>query len=102
MATETIAPGSASAEAVEPSTAPTADESPTIGLHTERFEYTGAVQKFVVPPGVTKIDARCWGGGGRGGWRPGGGGFAAGDIAVQPGRPCWSSSTWEEDRAAGV
>ncbi|MFZ4176936.1 hypothetical protein ACOZCI_21985 [Streptomyces griseoincarnatus] len=85
MATETIAPGSASAEAVETSTAPTADERPTIGFHTERFDYTGAVQKFVVPPGVTKIEARCWGGGGRGGWRPGGGGFAAGDIAVQPG-----------------
>ncbi len=61
MATETIAPGSASAEAVETSTAPTADESPTIGFHTERFDYTGAVQKFVVPPGVTKIEARCWG-----------------------------------------
>ncbi|WP_284117217.1 hypothetical protein [Streptomyces fragilis] len=84
MATETIAPGSASAEAVEPSTAPTADESPGIGHRIERFNHTGAVQKFIVPPGVTKIDARCWGGGGKD-RRGGGGGFAAGDIAVQPG-----------------
>ena len=85
MATETIAPGAASAEAVEPSTAPTAVESPAIGLPVERFDHTGSVQKFIVPPGVTKIDARCWGGGGREGRHPGGGGFAAGDIAVQPG-----------------
>nr|WP_215209532.1 hypothetical protein [Streptomyces sp. CHD11] len=59
-------------------------ESPAIGHRIQRFNYTGAVQKFIVPPGVSKIDARCWGGGGRG-WGGGGGGFAAGDIAVQPG-----------------
>ncbi|GAA3169948.1 MULTISPECIES: hypothetical protein [Streptomyces] len=55
-------------------------------LHTnlQRFNHSGVVQDFTVPPGVTTINARCWGGGGKGS-RGGGGGFVTGDIAVQPG-----------------
>ncbi|MGK5640804.1 hypothetical protein ACSNOK_21190 [Streptomyces sp. URMC 126] len=62
--------------------------------HIQRFDHTGSVQEFTVPPGVTTIDARCWGGGGRkegdvGGGSEfatgGGGGFAAGTVAVQSG-----------------
>ncbi|GAA5062180.1 hypothetical protein [Streptomyces similanensis] len=53
--------------------------------HIRRFDYTGGVVNFTVPPGVTRINARCWGGGGAGAGRGGGGGFATGDIAVEPG-----------------
>ncbi|MEU6392383.1 hypothetical protein [Streptomyces sp. NPDC046939] len=53
--------------------------------HLRRFDYTGSVQDFIVPPGVTVIDARCWGSGGKVPAAGGGGGFAGGRIAVQPG-----------------
>ncbi|MFI0776146.1 hypothetical protein [Streptomyces sp. NPDC021212] len=53
--------------------------------HIRRFDYSGSVQDFTVPPGVTTINARCWGGGGSGAGTGGGGGFATGDIAVTPG-----------------
>jgi uncharacterized membrane protein YgcG len=51
----------------------------------QRFDHTGAVQNFTVPPGVTTINARCWGGGGFRASTGGGGGFATGNIAVVPG-----------------
>ncbi|MBL1120755.1 hypothetical protein JK364_52140 [Streptomyces sp. 110] len=53
--------------------------------HIRRFDYSGGVQDFTVPPGVTTINARCWGGGGAGAGTGGGGGFATGDITVVPG-----------------
>ncbi|WP_211303277.1 hypothetical protein, partial [Streptomyces milbemycinicus] len=34
--------------------------------HIRRFNYSGGVVDFIVPPGVTTINARCWGGGGLG------------------------------------
>ncbi|MFI9201970.1 hypothetical protein [Streptomyces sp. NPDC053048] len=57
-----------------------------------RFNYTGAIQHFTVPVGVTRINARMWGSGGRG-YSPamgqpspgGGGGFTSGDVSVLPG-----------------
>ncbi|MCD9143007.1 hypothetical protein [Streptomyces albireticuli] len=54
-----------------------------------RLNATGAVQSFVVPDGVTVINARVWGAGGQS-WPDyrhygGGGGFASGDISVVPG-----------------
>ncbi|MBO0654668.1 hypothetical protein J1792_18335 [Streptomyces triculaminicus] len=52
--------------------------------HVRRFGHTNGVQDFTVPPGVTTINARCWGGGGYG-TNGGGGGFATGNIAVVPG-----------------
>ncbi|MFI0776147.1 hypothetical protein [Streptomyces sp. NPDC021212] len=74
---------------------PRAAIAPTISAplapytHIRRFDYSGSVQDFTVPPGVTAINARCWGGGGSGsgiaGGTGGGGGFATGDIAVVPG-----------------
>lgn len=51
------------------------------------FNYTGTVQYFVVPAGVTSVNIKAWGA--QGGTSYAGsvnyGGFAAGDIAVTPG-----------------
>ncbi|MFE4514851.1 hypothetical protein ACFRMQ_11755 [Kitasatospora sp. NPDC056783] len=53
--------------------------------HVRRFNHSGSVENFTVPPGVTTVDARCWGGGGDGAGTGGGGGFVSGNIAVEPG-----------------
>ena len=59
-----------------------------------RYTYTGTLQTFQVPSGVTDIVVKAWGagGGGRCGWGGGegshgggGGGFAEGTISVVPG-----------------
>ena len=59
------------------------------------FEYTGNVQTFTIPAGVTSILVQCWGAdGGSGGYfsysgaySPGGtGGYAKGDVAVSSGQ----------------
>jgi hypothetical protein len=56
------------------------------------YNYTGAVQTFVVPAGVIQLTIECWGaqggsnpinvGGGTGGY----GGYASGQLAVTPGQ----------------
>jgi hypothetical protein len=50
----------------------------------ETFSYTGAIQTYTVPDGVTSIKVKCWGaaGGGRNG---GAGGYAGGTVSVTPG-----------------
>ncbi|HEY4799367.1 MAG TPA: hypothetical protein VII99_09860, partial [Bacteroidia bacterium] len=57
------------------------------------FSFTGGVQTFTVPCGVTSIHVKAWGGGGSGGGTDsyvgaagGGGGFVQSDIAVTPGQ----------------
>jgi len=54
------------------------------------FTYTGGGQAFIVPPGVTSISVKLWGGGGGPGWgtgySPGGpGGYVSGTLTVTPG-----------------
>jgi alpha-tubulin suppressor-like RCC1 family protein len=50
----------------------------------ETFSYTGAIQTYTVPDGVTSIKVKCWGS--AGGARNGGaGGYAGGDVSVTPG-----------------
>ncbi|MEU3662513.1 hypothetical protein AB0E77_22620 [Streptomyces sp. NPDC032940] len=72
---------------IEPRAAIEPADSAPVGpyTHSQRFDYTGSVDNFIVPPGVTTIDARCWGGGGGRTNTGGGGGFATGRIAVVPG-----------------
>jgi hypothetical protein len=79
-------PSTALAGATESSPKPAAVANPPLTAYRgiQRFNYTDSVQNFIVPPGVTSINARCWGGGGKN-THGGGGGFATGDIAVQPG-----------------
>lgn len=58
------------------------------------YNYTGSLQSYVVPAGVTSIDIYMWGGGGAGGDRSGGGlagaggsgAFVKGTLAVTPGQ----------------
>ena len=73
--------------AIEPRAAIEPVESAPLApyTHIQRFDYTGSVQNLTVPPGVTTINARCWGSGGSGAGTGGGGAFATGDIAVVPG-----------------
>lgn len=52
------------------------------------FTYTGTIQYFTVPTGVTNITVKMWGAGGGGGNRNqpgGGGGYTTGTLAVTPG-----------------
>ncbi|MEU0218658.1 hypothetical protein ABZ281_27715 [Streptomyces sp. NPDC006265] len=87
MTQETIASPLEPAISIEPRAAIALSESAPIApyTHIRRFNYSGSVQNFTVPPGVTVINARCWGGGGWGPGIGGGGGFATGNIAVVPG-----------------
>ncbi|MFB7909913.1 hypothetical protein ACFC1T_26100 [Kitasatospora sp. NPDC056076] len=77
---------------LEPASASTPQAAPAVAsaplapyTHVQRFNYSGSVENFTVPPGVTTVNARCWGGGGDGADTGGGGGFASGNIAVEPG-----------------
>ncbi|MFF9496539.1 hypothetical protein [Streptomyces flaveolus] len=89
MTQDTLTTSPESSPVIEPRTAitvtATADAPLTPYTHIRRFNHTGGVQDFTVPPGVTTIDARCWGGGGGGADTGGGGGFVTGSIAVVPG-----------------
>lgn len=59
--------------------------------HCQTFSYSGSMQSFTVPAGVTSMDVRLWGAGGGGNaWQNpavsgGGGGFTSGKLAVSPG-----------------
>lgn len=93
MPPETLAPAPEPDSSIEPdsSVEPRVAIAQTAGApiapytHSRRFNYSGSVQNFTVPPGVTTVNARCWGGGGYGIDTGGGGGFATGDITVVPG-----------------
>ena len=61
-----------------------------VGLCTSKqsFDYTGAMQNLVVPPGTTKISVIMWGAGGGSdavGYVGGAGGYADGTLDVTPG-----------------
>ncbi|GHE09487.1 hypothetical protein [Streptomyces alanosinicus] len=87
MAQETIPCALAPVTEIEPRAAVLRSASAPLApyTHSRRFNYSGSVENFTVPPGVTTVNARCWGGGGSGTSTGGGGGFATGDIAVVPG-----------------
>ena len=55
-------------------------------MATTTFAYTGAVQDFVVPAGITSVDIECWGAQGTsGGFHIGGkGGYAKATVTVTP------------------
>ena len=57
------------------------------GTQTQTFGFTGDVQTFVVPAGVTSVNIEAWGaqGGFDGGTAGGMGGYATGDLSVTPG-----------------
>ncbi len=87
MSEATLVPAPEPVIVVEPraAIAPTTSAPLAPYTHIRRFNRTGGVQDFTVPPGVTTVNARCWGGGGYGTNTGGGGGFATGNIAVVPG-----------------
>ncbi|MFD8818205.1 hypothetical protein ACFV23_43640 [Streptomyces sp. NPDC059627] len=87
MTQATLAPPLAPTSSIEPRAAIARAASAPLApyTHIRRFNYSGSVENFTVPPGVTTINARCWGGGGSYEDTGGGGGFATGDIAVVPG-----------------
>ncbi|HIB37678.1 glycine-rich protein [Mesonia sp.] len=74
-------------------TTPTAsDNCAGTGIETETFSYTGSVQTFTIPTGVTSITIEAWGAQGQSltneQYTPstgGLGGYAMGNIAVTPG-----------------
>ena len=57
------------------------------------FSYTGDIQTYTVPSGVTKIRGKCWGAGGGGGSAEVGGcgGYVGGIIDVTPGETLYVS-----------
>jgi hypothetical protein len=55
-------------------------------IHATTFQFTGNVQDWVVPNGVTSVSIKAYGASGGSDTQPGGrGGFASGDLAVTPG-----------------
>ena len=60
------------------------------GTTTLNYNYTGGVQTFTVPAGVTSLSLQAWGGQGRtsisGNATGGRGGYATGTLAVTPGQ----------------
>lgn len=65
---------------------PTAN-STCVGTVSDTFSYTGAVQTYTVPPGVTTLTMEVWGAQGGANWvnNVNYGGYVKGDIAVTPG-----------------
>jgi gliding motility-associated-like protein len=63
---------------------------PEINAQTQIFDYTGVVQTYTVPAGVTCIQVKMWGAGGGGGdnsncGNGGGGAYVEGRLPVSPG-----------------
>jgi len=53
---------------------------------THTFDYTGSLQTYTIPTGVTSVTIDAWGGQGAGtSWAGGAGGYSKGDLAVTPG-----------------
>jgi hypothetical protein len=53
---------------------------------TSNFDYTGSMQTFTVPSGITTITIEAWGGqGANTNYMGGAGGYAKGDLSVTPG-----------------
>ena len=58
-------------------------------ITSQTFSYTGAIQNFTVPTGVTSINVKMWGAGGGGSTYTsagGGGGYATSTLSVTPGQ----------------
>lgn len=57
------------------------------GTQSDTFNYTGAQQTFVVPPGITSVNIKTWGAQGGANWvsNVNFGGYVEGDVAVTPG-----------------
>lgn len=68
-------------------TSPTVTGYTCLGVNQDTFNYTGAVQTFVVPPGVTSVNIQTWGAQGGSNWVNNNnfGGYVAADVAVTPG-----------------
>ena len=56
---------------------------PSLFAQTTVFSYTGSLQSYTVPAGVTTLDLKLWGAGGND--FGGGGAFVSGSLAVTPG-----------------
>ncbi|MCU0434992.1 MAG: HYR domain-containing protein [Bacteroidia bacterium] len=78
---------SGSCGAVVNYTAPQASSSCIASTDSTVFNFTGAVQQFVVPPGVTSVTIKTWGAQGGANWVNNNnfGGFVQGTVAVTPG-----------------
>src|SRR5687767_13709834 len=78
---------SATCGAVVNYTTPTLLTYSCSGNVTDTFNFTGAVQTFTVPPGVTSVNIQTWGAQGGANWvnNTNFGGYVSGDVAVTPG-----------------
>jgi hypothetical protein len=68
-------------------TTPTVTSYTCTGANQDTFDYTGAMQSFVVPVGVTSVNIQTWGAQGGSNWVNNNnfGGYVAADVAVTPG-----------------
>lgn len=67
--------------------APVATSSCVVANSNDTFQFTGAVQQYVVPAGVTSLTIKTWGAQGGANWvnNVNYGGYSQGDFAVTPG-----------------
>lgn len=71
-----------------PSVPPSCPQGGNVQATTVTFTYTGQIENWTVPQGVTSIKVKAWGaqGGNSPNMNPGGlGGYAEGDLSVSPG-----------------
>lgn len=83
----TVSNDNGSCGAVVTYTTPTVTSYTCTGANQDTFNYTGAVQSFVVPVGVTSVNIQTWGAQGGSNWvnNTNLGGYVAADVAVTPG-----------------
>lgn len=69
-------------------TSPQATSSCVVANDSTVFNFTGAVQTFVVPPGVTQVTIKTWGAQGGANWvnNTNFGGYVKGTVSVTPGQ----------------